>query len=214
MNFDKEKLKFWKKVRPEVSKEQEESNLGQNQEPKPKVKFKDRWHAFLVKSKNRWHTFKDKSKHRWHTFLVGTEEKPRHPFTLVAKLYRWYLKKFRGYVDLITTEYDDEVDELIYKKKIVKRKSLPRECVHVTKQKNTHHLDLDLPVRGFDVTRDRGFTASSAFNYMKNNAFNDAMVYDQDTFKEPMDKNKVLVICAVAFGAFLAFYLVVVPMYM
>lgn len=192
MNFDKEKLKFWKKVRPAVSKEQEESNLGQKEEPKPKVTMKE----------------------RWHTFLVGTEEKPRHPFTMVAKIYRWYLKKFRGYVDLITTEYDDEVDELIWKKKIVKRKSLPRECVHVTKQKNTYHLDIDLPVRGFDVTRDRGFTASSAFNYMKNNAFNEAMVYDQDTFKEPMDKNKVLVICAVAFGIFLAFYLVVMPMYM
>ena len=192
MKFDKEKLKFWKKVRPEVSKEQEESNLGQTKEPKPKVTMKE----------------------RWHTFVVGTEDKPRYPFSLVAKLHRWYLRTFRGYIDFITTEYDDEIDEVIYKKKLIKRKDLVREAVHVTKQKKTYHLDLDLPIRGFDVTKDRGFTASSAFNYMKNNAFNDAMVYDQDSFKPPMDKNKVLVICAVAFGVFLAFYLVVMPMYM
>ena len=192
MKFDKEKLKFWKKVRPEVSKEQEESNLGQTEEPKPKVTLKE----------------------RWHVFIHGTEEKPRHPFSLVAKIYRWYLKTFRGYVDYITTMYDKNIDEIRCDKDLVKYKDIPREAVHVTGQKKTYHLDMDLPKRGFDVTKDFGFTASSAFNYMKNNAMNDAMVHDQDSYRPDIDKNKLLVICAVAFGIFLAFYFVVVPMYL
>lgn len=190
--MDTEKFKFWKKVRPEVSEEQKESNLGQTKKSKPKITLKE----------------------KWHRFIVGTEENPRHPFTFVAKCHRWYLKRFRGYVDFITTMYDVTIDEIRYDKDLVHRSKIPREAVHVSGQKQTFHLDLDLPKRGFDVRKDRGFTASSAYNYMRNNAMNDAMVHDQDTYRPEVDKNKVMVICAIAFGAFLAFYFVIMPMYL
>lgn len=164
-----------------------------------------------------WNAHKPKRtlKERWHIFIHGTEDHPRHPFSLVARIYRWYLKKFRGYVDYITTMYDTNYDEIRYDKDLVPRNKVSRDAVHVTGQKKTYHLDLDLMKRGFDVRRDHGFTASSAFNYMKNNAMNDAMVYDQDSFsKTEIDKNKLLLICSIIFGAFLAFYFVVMPMYM
>lgn len=149
----------------------------------------------------------------WHKFWYGTKDKPHHPFCWRSIIVRWFLKTFMGYVDYITTSYDPDIDEIRFDKVIIKRRDLPRESVHVTKMKKTYHMDLDLPKRGFDARLDNGFTASSAFNYMKNNAMSDAMVHDTDTYKPEIDKNKVFLICGIAFGIFMALYLVVIPMY-
>lgn len=157
--------------------------------------------------------FGKKIKRFWHEWWYGTKEKPRHPYSWRSRLVRWFLLTFRGYVKYITTMYDTKIDEIRYDLDIIKKKDLPKEAVHVTKQKKTYHLDMDLPIRGFDATKDYGFTASSAFNYMKNNAMSDAMVYDTDSFKPEIDKSKLLLYCAIGFGIFMAMYLVVIPMY-
>lgn len=207
----KEDTKLGKKtdaepVEGDESEENDDSEEDTSEETKKPSRIREFWNA---------HKPKRTLKERWHIFIHGTEDHPRYPFSLVARIYRWYLKKFRGYVDYITTMYDTNYDEIRYDKDLVPRSKVSRDAVHVTGQKKTYHLDLDLIKRGFDVRRDHGFTASSAFNYMKNNAMNDAMVYDQDSFsKTEIDKNKLLLICSIIFGAFLAFYFVVMPMYM
>lgn len=201
----KEDTKLGKKTDAEPV-EDDDSEEDTSEETKKPSRIREFWNA---------HKPKRTLKERWHIFIHGTEDHPRYPFSLVARIYRWYLKKFRGYVDYITTMYDTNYDEIRYDKDLVPRSKVSRDAVHVTGQKKTYHLDLDLMKRGFDVRRDHGFTASSAFNYMKNNAMNDAMVYDQDSFsKTEIDKNKLLLICSIIFGAFLAFYFVVMPMYM
>lgn len=151
-------------------------------------------------------------KKKWHEWWFGTDEHPVKPFSFKGKLTRWFLKTFCGYVDYITTMYDKPLDEIRCDVELVKKSKVPREAVHVTNMKRTYHLDLDLPIRYFDVTRDYGFTASSAYNYAKDNSITDAMAIDIDNDKPPMDTGKILLIVALVFGAVLAIWFMW-PMY-
>ena len=170
----------------------------------------------------KWHAKKKKEdsppkekvplKKKWHEWWFGTDEHPVKPFSFKGKLTRWFLKTFCGYVDYITTIYDKPLDEIRCDVELVKKSKVPREAVHVTNMKRTYHLDLDLPIRYFDVTRDYGFTASSAYNYAKDNSITDAMAIDIDNDKPPMDTGKILLIVALVFGAVLAIWFMW-PMY-
>lgn len=151
-------------------------------------------------------------KRKWHEWWFGTDEHPVKPFSFKGKLTRWFLKTFCGYVDYITTMYDKPLDEIRCDVELVKKSKVPREAVHVTNMKRTYHLDLDLPIRYFDVTRDYGFTASSAYNYARDNSITDAMAIDIDNDKPPMDTGKILLIVALVFGAVLAIWFMW-PMY-
>lgn len=151
-------------------------------------------------------------KKKWHEWWFGTEEHPVKPFSFKGKVTRWFLKTFCGYVDYITTMYDKPLDEIRCDIELVKKSKVPREAVHVTNMKRTYHLDLDLPIRYFDVTRDFGFTASSAYNYAKDNSITDAMAIDIDNDKPPMETGKILLIVALVFGAVLAIWFMW-PMY-
>lgn len=147
-------------------------------------------------------------KTKWTEWWVGTEDKPAPPFSNRMKLVRWFNKNFRGYVDYITTMYDKPIDEIRYDMVCIPKSKVPREAVHVTNMKKTWHLDMDLPIRGFDLTKDNGFTASSAYNYMKSHAIDDAMMVEQERMGKSIDKNKVYLLLALAFGGFMAIYLI------
>lgn len=146
----------------------------------------------------------DKKIHDW---FVGTPEKPVPLFGKRARLRRWWLVKFRGYVYHITTIFDKPSMEYLYDKDIIPRKNLPKTAVRVVNQKNTYHTDLDCPIRGFSTKNDNGFTAVDAFLYMRCNKLSEAMRIPLDRAK-PMDSQKLLIIGAVAvFGAVLAYYM-------
>lgn len=135
----------------------------------------------------------------------GTDDKPLPVFSKRARFKRWFLINFRGYVYYITTIYDKPTDEYLMDRTIIHKSELPREAVHVTNMKNTWHLDLDLPRRGFDSSRDNGFTSVDAFLYMKCNKIDEAMRIRLDG-STPIDTNKLLMIGAIVIGVLFAVY--------
>lgn len=147
----------------------------------------------------------DKVYSRAYDWLWGTEEKPHHPFSMRGRFKRWFMKKYRGYCDLITTDYDKYEDEYVYLKNLIHKSKLPRDAVHVTGMKNTYHIDLELKKRGFSSDRDQGFTAVDAFLYMKENRISEAMTVKLDNEKG-MDTQKLLAFALLGIGGFLAFY--------
>lgn len=145
-------------------------------------------------------------------WLHGTPEHPVPPFSTKGKIHRWYMQQYKGYVQYITTHYDKQLDEYVYVKELVPRSSLPREAVHVTNQKNTYHLDIDLPRRGFSTAKDNGFTAVDAYLWMKCSKIDEAMAIKLDS---PMqfDIKKYLPLLAIGFGLFCGVYYYIVMMH-
>lgn len=144
-------------------------------------------------------------------WLHGTPEHPVPPFSTKGKIHRWYMQQYKGHVIYITTHYDRQLDEYVYVKELVPRSSLPREAVHVTNQKNTYHLDIDLPRRGFSTAKDNGFTAVDAYLWMKCSKIDEAMAIKLDS---PMqfDIRKYLPLLAIGFGLFCGVYYYIVMM--
>lgn len=142
---------------------------------------------------------------RIKTWFLGTEEHPVPTFGYRARLRRWWLVTFRGYVYFYTTSYDPREQEYRLDKDIWHRSKIPKEAVPVTGWKKSYHYDLDLPKRGFSTVEDYGFTAVSAWLYMKCNKFEDAMRVNLDS-GTPVDMKKVLLIAAVVFGIFCGLY--------
>jgi len=140
------------------------------------------------------------------TYFWGSEDKPLPPFSVRAKIKRWYLVHFKNYVYYITTMYDKQADEYWSDMDCVPLSSLPKEAVHVTRMKHTWHYDLDLPKRGFDSSRDNGFTAYDAYLYMKCSKIDEAMKIDLDD-KKDVDMMKMLTIICVACGVIFALYI-------
>lgn len=144
-------------------------------------------------------------------WLHGTPEHPVPPFSWKGKLHRWYMQQYKGYVIYITTHYDRQLDEYVYVKELVPRSSVPREAVHVTNQKNTYHLDIDLPRRGFNTAKDNGFTAVDAYLWMKCSKIDEAMAIKLDSPLN-IDIKKYIPLIAVAFGLFCGVYYYIVMM--
>ena len=82
---------------------------------------------------------------------------------------------------------------------------LSEDSVHVTNEKNTNHLDLDHPKRGFDATKDYGFTAHDAYMYIRCNKIDEAMKIELGE-QTPVDYKKLLFIVIGVFVAFIVFY--------
>ena len=139
-------------------------------------------------------------------YMYGTEDNPLPPFSARAKLLRWYRVHFKGWVYYITTMYDKPIDEYRSDMECVPFDKVPREAVHVTGMKHTWHLDLDLPIRGIDTTKDNGFTAYDAFLYMKCNKIDEAMKIDLDRNKGEIDIMKYITIIGVVIGGMFALY--------
>ena len=144
-------------------------------------------------------------------WLHGTPEHPVPPFSTKGKIHRWYMQQYKGYVQYITTHYDKQLDEYVYVKELVPRSSLPREAVHVTNQKNTYHLDIDLPRRGFSTAKDNGFTAVDAYLWMKCSKIDEAMAIKLDSPIQ-FDIRKYLPLLAIGFGLFCGVYYYIVMM--
>ena len=133
------------------------------------------------------------------------KENPFGAYSLRGKLKRWFYVNYRGYCYSITTIYDKPNDVYLYDKDLVKRSELSEDSVHVTNEKNTNHLDLDHPKRGFDATKDYGFTAHDAYMYIRCNKIDEAMKIELNE-QTPVDYKKLLFIVIGVFVAFMVFY--------
>lgn len=133
------------------------------------------------------------------------KENPFGAYSLRGKLKRWFYVNYRGYCYSITTIYDKPNDVYLYDKDLIKRSELSQDSVHVTNEKNTNHLDLDHPKRGFDATKDFGFTAHDAYMYIRCNKIDEAMKIELGE-QTPVDYKKLLFIVIGVFVAFMVFY--------
>lgn len=133
------------------------------------------------------------------------KENPFGAYSLRGKLKRWFYVNYRGYCYSITTIYDRPNDVYLYDKDLIKRSELSEDSVHVTNEKNTNHLDLDHPKRGFDATKDYGFTAHDAYMYIRCNKIDEAMKIELGE-QTPVDYKKLLFIVIGVFVAFIVFY--------
>ena len=133
------------------------------------------------------------------------KENPFGAYSLRGRLKRWFYVNYRGYCYSITTIYDKPNDVYLYDKDLIKRSELSEDSVHVTNEKNTNHLDLDHPKRGFDATKDYGFTAHDAYMYIRCNKIDEAMKIDLNE-QSPVDYKKLLFIVIGVFVAFIVFY--------
>lgn len=92
---------------------------------------------------------------------------------------------------------------------MVKKSKLPKEAVKLKGFKKTWDIDMDLPIRYFDLTKDDGFTASSYYNYARNNILNDSMYMDgEEQAKTPTNKRMLVAVVGV-----LCFGIIIVYMY-
>lgn len=146
-----------------------------------------------------------KTKTNLHDWFVGTEAKPVPVFGKRARIYRWYLKKFRGYVDLHTSSWDSRDVCYYWDVTLVHKSKIPEDAVAIVGKKNAYHYDMDNMKRGFSTVEDNGFTAVSAWLYMKCNKFEDAMRVNLDA-PGSIDMKKLITIAAVAFGVFCGLY--------
>ena len=133
------------------------------------------------------------------------KENPFGAYSLRGRLKRWFYVNYRGYCYSITTIYDKPNDVYLYDKDLIKRSELSEDSVHVTNEKNTNHLDLDHPKRGFDATKDFGFTAHDAYMYIRCNKIDEAMKIELGE-QTPVDYKKLLFIVIGVFVAFIVFY--------
>lgn len=133
------------------------------------------------------------------------KENPFGAYSLRGKFKRWYYIHYREYCYCITTIYDKPNDVYLYDKDLIKRSELSQDSVHVTNEKNTNHLDLDHPKRGFDATKDYGFTAHDAYMYIRCNKIDEAMKIDLNE-QTPVDYKKLFFIVIGVFVAFIVFY--------
>lgn len=135
-----------------------------------------------------------------------TDANPFPPNSYRARFKRWFYIKYRGYCYYITTIYDKPNDQYLYDLDIIHRSKLPSEAVHVTNEKNTYHLDLDHLKRGFDATKDNGFTAHDAYMYIRCTKIDEAMKIDLDG-KSDVDYKKIILIVGAVIVSFFVFYL-------
>lgn len=133
------------------------------------------------------------------------KENPFGAYSLRGRFKRWFYVNYRGYCYSITTIYDKPNDVYLYDKDLIKRSELSEDSVHVTNEKNTNHLDLDHPKRGFDATKDYGFTAHDAYMYIRCNKIDEAMKIELGE-QTPVDYKKLLFIVIGVFVAFIVFY--------
>lgn len=182
----KTKAKIKTKVADKKQK-RKENKLDDDGNPKPKEKFGVKWHRY------------------W----FGDDTHKVKPSSFKGVLGRFYLKTFCGYVDLYSRMYDKDIDEIRQDIELVKRSKLPKEAVKLKGFKRTWDIDIDLPIRYFDLTKDDGFTASSYFNYAKNNILNDSMYMDgEEQAKTPTNKRLIIAVVGV-----LCFGMIIVYMY-
>ena len=182
----KTKTKIKTKVADRKQK-RKENKLDDDGNPKPKEKFSVKWHRY------------------W----FGDDTHKVKPSSFKGVLGRFYLKTFCGYVDLYSRMYDKDIDEIRQDIELVKRSKLPKEAVKLKGFKRTWDIDIDLPIRYFDLTKDDGFTASSYFNYAKNNILNDSMYMDgEEQAKTPTNKRLLIAVVGV-----LCFGMIIVYMY-
>lgn len=133
------------------------------------------------------------------------KENPFGAYSLRGRFKRWFYVNYRGYCYSVTTMYDKPNDVYLYDKDLIKRSELSEDSVHVTNEKNTNHLDLDHPKRGFDATKDYGFTAHDAYMYIRCNKIDEAMKIELGE-QTPVDYKKLLFIVIGVFVAFFVFY--------
>ena len=182
----KTKAKIKTKVADKKQK-RKENKLDDDGNPKPKEKFGVKWHRY------------------W----FGDDTHKVKPSSFKGVLGRFYLKTFCGYVDLYSRMYDKDIDEIRQDIELVKRSKLPKEAVRLKGFKRTWDIDIDLPIRYFDLTKDDGFTASSYFNYAKNNILSDSMYMDgEEQAKTPTNKRMLIAVVGV-----LCFGMIIVYMY-
>ena len=171
-----------------------------------KTKLKSKMDSRKSKKLNAEPKPKKKMGQKWHEFWFGTEEKPVKQDTFKGAIGRWYRRTFCGWVNLVTTMYDKPIDELRCDIELIPRSKIPKEATKVANRKRMYHMDVDLPIRYFDLDKDYGFTASSAYNYARDNSIDEAMTVNIDE-RQPTDSRKILLIVGIAIAVIIVIYM-------
>lgn len=103
----------------------------------------------------------------------GTEEHPL-PFMGLRDRFKCWRMTRHGYVYLRVMTFNRKTKWWEIKEDLVKRRDMPEESVHCTNEKKTFLLSLE-PIK-FDPREDYGFGAHNAYNYMKDNSFEEAQM--------------------------------------
>lgn len=117
----------------------------------------------------------------FHDWLNGTEEKPLPFLGLRDRFKCWRMIRSGRYVYLRVLTFDRRTKWWNIKEDLIPRREMPAESVHCTNEKGTHLLPLE-NIK-YDPREDYGFGAHNAFNYMRDNSFEDAQMAVQEEKK-------------------------------
>lgn len=153
---------------------------------------------------------KDKDKPEKRTKV----KEPRDPDSGLERLRRWWLRNFKGYVNLISISRDPRYAEFIHETTLVHRKELPRTAVPVTNQRRTYADDkifmtdwwLSEQATCPDDWMARQFTASDAYLYMVTNKLDNALTLNW-TDMSHIDFKKYFLLAAIAIMVVVLFFM-------
>lgn len=110
----------------------------------------------------------------FHDWLNGTEDRPLPFLGLRDRFKCWRMIRSGRYVYLRVLTFDRQMKWWDIKEDLIRRSEMPEESVHCTNEKGTFLLPLE-KIK-FDPREDYGFGAHNAFNYMKDNTFEEAQM--------------------------------------
>lgn len=110
----------------------------------------------------------------FHDWLNGTEDRPLPFLGLRDRFKCWRMIRSGRYVYLRVLTFDRQMKWWDIKEDIIRRGEMPEESVHCTNEKGAFLLPLE-KIK-FDPREDYGFGAHNAFNYMKDNSFEEAQM--------------------------------------
>ena len=108
-----------------------------------------------------------------YNWFNGTEEHPL-PFLGLRDRFKCWRMTRHGYIYLRVMTFNRRTKWWEIKEDLVKRREMPEESVHCTNEKKTFLLSLE-PIK-FDPREDYGFGAHNAYNYMRDNSFEEAQM--------------------------------------
>jgi hypothetical protein len=141
-------------------------------------------------------------------------KEPRDPDSGLERLRRWWLRNFKGYVNLVTITRDPRYAEFVSDTTLVHRRELPRTAVAVTNKRRTYADDkifmtdwwLSEQATCPDDWMARQFTASDAYLYMVTNKLDNALTLNW-TDMSHIDFKKYFLLGAIAIMVVVLFFM-------
>lgn len=133
-------------------------------------------------------------------WFTGTEEHPLPFLGLRDRLRCWWLSR-HGYAYIRRLSFNRKLKIWEIQEDFDKRRGFPLEAVHCTNERGVFLLPID-EIK-FDPREDFGFGAHNAFNYMKDNSFEEAqMAAGQEKQGIPLKYLGIFAIGAIAIGMY------------